>query len=423
MVTTSERPPRRMGEREFVLLVVALMGCSAYSIDTMIPAFAAIREAFDLAPDSTKTSLTITLFFFGNGLGFFLYGPLADSIGRKRVIHFSLGLYGLAAIAAALAPTLTILYAARFMWGFASAGPRILSQAILRDRFEGTALARAMTLAMTVFYVIPIAAPIIGRGVLEVGGWRWVFGSGAVLATLLITWSLRMVETLAPANRRPFRPGAIGQGFVAVGRNPVTRWYGISVAVGFGAFYSFLGSSELVLSDIFGRPTWFVPFFVIASLLTSCVAFSANRALKRVRPRNWAMGAGMVFFVSSVALLATAVATDGRPDVWVFLFLYVSANASFSAVFPTANSIALQPMGPLAGTAAAAMGAATSFVGAALAALIDRAVDDTITPVAIGYCAYASAALATQVLGHRAEVRAENVTAVASVPAPDPRSR
>jgi DHA1 family bicyclomycin/chloramphenicol resistance-like MFS transporter len=188
-----------MGEREFVLLVAALMGTAAFSIDTMIPAFAAIREAFDLAPDSTQTSLTITLFFFGNGMGFFLYGPLADSVGRKRVIHLSLGLYGLAALAAALAPSLGVLYAARFVWGFASAGPRILSQAILRDRFEGTALARAMTLAMTVFYIVPIAAPIIGRGILEVGGWRWVFGSGSILATLLIAWSLRIAGRFALA--------------------------------------------------------------------------------------------------------------------------------------------------------------------------------------------------------------------------------
>lgn len=406
MVIAAELPPRRMGEREFVLLVAALMGTAAFSIDTMIPAFAAIREAFDLAPDSTQTSLTITLFFFGNGMGFFLYGPLADSVGRKRVIHLSLGLYGLAALAAALAPSLGVLYAARFVWGFASAGPRILSQAILRDRFEGTALARAMTLAMTVFYIVPIAAPIIGRGILEVGGWRWVFGSGSILATLLIAWSLRMVETLTPANRRPFRPGAISQGFVAVVREPITRWYGVSVAIGFGAFYSFLGSSELILSDVFERANWFVPFFVIASLLTSGVAFTANCALKRVRPRNWAIGAGVVFVAASIAMLVSALASDGRPDVWVFLVIYVAANASFSAVFPTANSIALQPVGPLAGTAAAAMGATTSFVGAALAALIDRAVADSVTPVAIGYCVYASAALATQLLGYRADAAA-----------------
>lgn len=388
-------------------MVAALSGCAAFAIDTMIPAFAAIREAFDLAPDSTRTSLTITLFFFGNGLGFFFYGPLADSVGRKRVIEVSLALYALAALAAAFAPSLTVLYLARFVWGFASAGPRILSQAILRDRFEGTALARAMTMVMTIFYIVPIIAPIAGRGILELGGWRWVFGSSTVLATLLITWTLRLPETLAPANQRPFRPGAVVGGLKIVAQHPVTRWYGLSVAVGFGAFYSFLGSSELILSDVFGRPNWFVPFFVIASFLTSGVAFTANRALKRVRPRSWAIGAGAAFLAASALLLIAALVADGRPNVWLFLALYVAANASFSAVFPTANSIALQPMGPLAGTAAAAMGAATSVVGATLAALIDRSVNDSITPVAFGYVIYASLALGAQLMGYRAEASAE----------------
>ena len=164
---------------------------AAIAIDTLLPAFEQMRPAFGLDSDSTRLSLTLTLFFAGMAVGTLFYGPLADAIGRKPLLFVSLGLYAAAAVVGALAPSLEVLLASRFVWGFAAAGPRTLTQAIVRDRFSGTAMARAMTLIQTAFFLGPILAPILGKGLVALGSWRYVmvFGArerrcaGAVVAT------------------------------------------------------------------------------------------------------------------------------------------------------------------------------------------------------------------------------------------------
>jgi len=391
-----------VGEREFIALMAAVSALSALAIDTMLPAFGAMRETFGLEENSTRLSLTVTLFIVGTGLGLFFFGPLADSLGRKPVLRMSLALYGASALMAAFAPNLEILYTSRLIWGFAAAGPRVLTQAIVRDRYSGPQLARTMTLIQTFFALAPIFGPLIGRGILEIGSWRWIFGFGTIIALTAATWGVRLPETLEPANRRPLSFISTFTGLRASMSHPVTRNYALSIAFGFGAFFSFLGSSELVLDDIYGRPEWFVPFFMVKSLIMSGLAFTASRALRRVRPDTWAFGAGVSFLAASLALLLVSLASDGVPAFGLFLVLYTAVTLSHASMFPTANSIALDPMGELAGTAAAAIGILTSIGGALLASLIDRSIAGSVLPIAIGYVVYSTIGLVLQMQGRRA---------------------
>ena len=131
---------RRIGKGELVVLVALMTATGALAIDQMLPAFSEMRVHFDLDADSTRLSLAVTLFFAGCGVGNFFAGPLADALGRKPVVVGSMALYGAAAIASALSPSLTVLFISRFVWGFAAAGPRTLSQAMVRDRYSGCLL-------------------------------------------------------------------------------------------------------------------------------------------------------------------------------------------------------------------------------------------------------------------------------------------
>lgn len=263
-------------------------------------------------------------------------------------------------------------------------------------------MAKVMTLIQTFFYIGPIFGPIIGRGLIEVGSWRWVFVFGTMVALALIAWSGRLPETLAPQHQRRFDLRTTFDGMRIAAGNPVTRSYGLAIAVGFGAFYSFLASSELLISEVFDRPPWFVPIFITLSALMAVVAITINRLLQRVAAADVVLGAGISFVAASLVAVVVAVAADGTPAIGVFLPVFAWAVLSHAAMFPTATSLALDPMGALAGTAAAAMGASISFVGALLASLIDRSITGTVTPMAIGFLVYSVGALALQLAGRRA---------------------
>ena len=386
-----------MGQREFVLYMGLLTGLSALAIDIMLPAFAQMRPAFGLDEDSTALALTVTLFLMGAGVGNLFYGPIADAVGRKPTLTGSLALYAAAALAAALAPSLGVLYGSRFVWGFAAAGSRTLTQAIVRDRFAGTAMARVMTLIQTVFFIVPIMAPVVGKSLVVIGSWRWVMAFCMVMGLTLLAWSLRLNETLNPAHRRPLRLGAALTGFRHVIRNRTALGYTLSVTFSFGAFLSFLGSTELIFSDVYDRSDTFVPYMTVSGVIAGAVALGSNRVLHRVEARQLALGAGSAFATASAALLAVTVAGGGSPSLVAWLVPFSFANAVHVAVFPSVMSLALEPMGEMAGTAASVLGFSTWMLGAVLASFTDRAIDGSVMPIGIAYLAYSSAAVAFQV--------------------------
>ncbi|MYB29211.1 MAG: multidrug effflux MFS transporter [Acidimicrobiaceae bacterium] len=386
----------RIGGREFVLLMGLLTALSSLAIDLLLPAFEQMRPAFGLNDDSTRLSLTVTLFLMGAGIGHLFYGPLADAVGRKRALAGSLVLYAAAALAAALAPSLGVLYASRFVWGFAAAGPRILTQAIVRDRFAGTAMARVMTLIQAVFFIAPIMAPVLGKALVVIGSWRWVMAFGVMTGLVALVWSLRLDETLDPAHRRPLRLGPVVAGFRAVVSNRTSLGYTLMVTFGFGAFLAYLGSTELIFGDVYDRASWFVPYFSAAGVLAAAVALTSNRLLRRVDARQLVLGAGSAFAAASAALFAVTVAGDGLPPFGLWLALFSLCNAVHVAVFPSGISLALEPMGELAGTAASALGVSTWMLGSLLASFTDRAIDGSVMPIGVAYLTYTAIALACQ---------------------------
>ena len=385
-----------MGGREFVLLMALLTAMSSLAIDIMLPAFPQMRAAFGLDDDSTRLSLTVTLFLMGAGVGHLFYGPIADAVGRKPTLVGSVVLYAAAALVAALAPSLGVLYISRFVWGVAAAGPRTLTQAIVRDRFAGTAMARVMTLIQTVFFIAPIMAPSLGKALVLIGSWRWVMAFGVVSGLVVVVWSLRLEETLDPAHRRQLRLGSVLAGFRFVVADRTAVGYTLMVTFSFGAFLAYLGSSELIFSDVYDRAGWFIPYFTVAGVVAAAVALSSNRLLHRVHARQLALGAGSAFVAASAALFAVTIASDGLPPFGVWLVLYSLCNSIHVAVFPSGISLALEPMGAMAGTAASVLGFSTWMLGALLASFTDRAIDGSVMPIGIAYFAYSSIALACQ---------------------------
>ena len=385
-----------MGEREFVLHMALLTAMTSLAIDIMLPAFAQMRPAFGLDDGSTRLSLTVTLFLMGAGIGHLFYGPIADAVGRKPTLAGSLMLYTAAALAAASAPSLGVLYSSRFVWGFAAAGPRTLTQAIVRDRFAGTSMARVMTLIQTVFFIAPIMAPGLGKALVVIGSWRWVMAFGVVTGLAAMAWSLRLEETLDPAHRRPLQVGPVLAGFRSVVFNRTALGYTLMVTFSFAAFLSFLGSTELIFSDVYDRSGWFVPYFTVSGVVAATVALSSNRLLHRVHARQLALGAGSAFAAASAALYAVTTASAGLPPFVAWLVPFSLCNAIHVAVFPSGISLALEPMGALAGTAASVLGFSTWMVGSLLASFTDRAIDGSVMPIGIAYFAYSLIALACQ---------------------------
>lgn len=163
-----------MRRAEFIALSASSMMLTALGIDIMLPVFASLREHFNLSGESTAAAHIITFFFLGQ-VAQLIFGVLSDRFGRLAILRIGFPLYIIGGIAAAFAPTLGLMYTARFIAGMGASAVFTTTIAGIRDRFAGDDMAKIMSLVLTLFLFTPILAPFIGLAILMTSSWQMVF--------------------------------------------------------------------------------------------------------------------------------------------------------------------------------------------------------------------------------------------------------
>lgn len=360
---------------------------TALGIDLMLPAFDEIRAGLDLAPDSTSVTGLVTAYFVGLGAATIFYGPLADNRGRRFAMKLGLGVYIVGALVAAVAPNLPLLLVARFLWGAGAAGPRVVALAVVRDRFEGDAMARTMSTLMAIFILVPIVAPTLGAGILVIAPWRWLFVFCAVIAVGLAVWVRRLPETLDDANRIPdLRFDRVRRAAMSVVTHRATVGFTVSVTALYAVFVSYLGSSEAIVDRTLDIDDWFPYVFGGLAAVMGAASLLNGRVVSRVGTLPMVRRALPGYVGGAGLFLVIALATDGRPSPAVFIGIAAVILTFHALLIPNLNTLAMAPMGEVAGTASSVIGAFQLSVGSVLGGLLDRFFDGTITPMAIGFC-------------------------------------
>ena len=375
-------------------MLATLMAMTALGIDMMLPSFGAIRQQFGLSPTSTEVSAVVTVYLLGLALAQMIHGPLSDRFGRKPVLWLGLSLYLAGAAGSALSTSLPMLLVARFLWGVGAAGPRVVTVAAIRDRFSGEAMAKTLSLVMAIFVLVPVIAPSLGTLLLAVGSWRWVFAFGVVYALVAGTWARRLPETLAPEHRRSLELARLRQAVSIVVRNRITFGYTLALTLLFGAFSSYLASSQLIITEFLGHPDAF-PFVFGGLAAVMGVAMLVNGSVvDKVGLHRLAHVMMVVFTVAGVAAVTVFAL---RPGLGLVAFAVAMAvlMGSYALIFPNLNTIAMDPMGEVAGMAAAVIGTVSLGGGALLGSVIDASFTDGPLPLFVGFAGYGVLAMLT----------------------------
>ncbi len=378
-----------------MLFISMTMALVALGVDLLLPAFDDIRASFDLAEDSTGPALLITTYFVGLALAQLMWGPIADRFGRRPVLHWALAVYCIGALGAAVAPAFGLLLASRFVWGIGAAGARVVAIAMIRDQHEGDRMAAFMSRVMAIFLIVPVFAPLLGEAVLQVAHWRWLFWLTVVLAILLGAWGLRVNETLDPAHTLPLEWRAVGKAFARVAKTRVTLAYMLVMVFMQGVFVSYLASSELVIDTVFDREEQFAVIFAAVACALGVASLVAARAVAVMGGERMLHVGLRASLVLSLVLLAVTIEAGGRPHFWVFFPLLALLMMITVALMPTLNSLALVPLGDIAGTATSVTGAVRTAGGGLLGAVIDRTVSGSVTPWAVAFALGSLLSIAT----------------------------
>ncbi len=384
-IAASDGSGKVLRRAEFVAMMAAVMSLGALAIDAMLPALDAIAANFGVT-DPNRRQLIVGIYLIGSGVGCLFPGSLSDRLGRRPVLFFALGAYVLTALACAAAWSFDALLGMRVAMGLLAAGLGVLPGAIIRDRYEGDAMARLMSTIFIVFMVVPVLAPSLGQAVLAVAPWRWVFVTVAALGAAVMLWAwMRLPETLAPANRQPLDLKSVAHNLPLTFTTRSAVGYVLGAGLTFGAMFGYINSAQQLVGEHFGAGAMFPVIFGLTASTLAVSSFANSRIVERFGARRVSHTA-LVIFIAVAAAQVAAAFLDGD-NLWLFAPL-MSANLCLLG-FMGANfgSIAMQPFAQTAGAASSAQSFVRMLLGAGVGIAIGQAYDDSARPLALALLA------------------------------------
>jgi DHA1 family bicyclomycin/chloramphenicol resistance-like MFS transporter len=380
-----------MSFTEFVAIVAMILALNALAIDIMLPALSQISKALNILQENDRQTI-ILFYLLGFGGGQLLFGPVADALGRRKVIIGGLLLYGLASFGSVLSQDLQQLLIARTLQGVGCAAARVAALSVVRDCYSGRKMGKAMSLVMAVFMTIPIVAPSLGQAILLTADWRWIFVLLLVSGIAMTLWTIaRLPETLPTHERMPLN---ITDTLSAYRRSLTNRFcLGYTLAMTFilGALFAYISMCQQLFVDVFELGALFPLFFAGTALSMAGSSVLNAHMVEVVGMRRLSHAACIIFTLFGVAVIPLA--GLGLENLWLFLGIVMVALTTLGFLISNFNSMALEPLGDVAGTASSVIGTISTLGGATLGFVMGQLFDGTTVPLGLAFALYGGCAI------------------------------
>ena len=397
------------GNKEFISLMALLMSLVALTIDAMLPALSQIGDDLNVS-NPNDIQLIVSTVFFGMALGLMLYGPISDSYGRKKAIYLGIGIFLVGSLISSLSTSFSMMLIGRVVQGFGAAACRVVTLAMIRDNFSGKEMGRVMSLIMVIFIMVPALAPSLGQLVLMVAEWRVIFWLIFVLALAGLLWlHFRQPETLSEENRIPFSLKNITAGIRETLSHPYTRGYTIASGLMFGAFVGYLSTAQQILQIQYQLGDLFSLYFGCLALAIGCSSFVNSHLVMRFPMEVLCLVSLSALCVISLAFycyiefaLEPSLAVGGppQPPLIAFMLYLASVFFCFGVLFGNFNTLAVNPLGHIAGVATSVISSVQTLLSVGIGGLIGQYYNGTVQPLVLGFLMCGVATLGITVYLH-----------------------
>ena len=373
------------GYREFVTLMAVMISITALSIDMMLPALPEIGRDLRVG-HVNDVQLVVTVLLFGMGIGQLLFGPLADSFGRKPVIISGFFIFIVGCLLSVFSNRFEVMIVGRMIQGIGTGGPRTAIIALVRDQYGGRAMARIMSVVMAIFIVVPAIAPAVGQAVLLTMGWRAIFGVLMIQGLVALTWfAIRQPETLSRDDRIPFSSSRILDAALGVCKNRLSMGYTLASGFIAGVLMSYLSSAQQIFQEVYGLGREFPIYMAALALFVGGASFVNSRIVMRFGMRALSYRAVLLFVFLTTIYLTVTCQMGGRTPLWLMMVFFAPSFFCMGILFGNLSAIAMAPLKHMAGIGAAIIGSLSNFISSSLGALVGRCYDGSVLPLASGF--------------------------------------
>ncbi|MBU3020290.1 multidrug effflux MFS transporter [Aestuariibacter sp. A3R04] len=382
-MNTTSQPT--LGLVEFVALMALMTSLVALSIDAMLPALNQIGQ--DLHADSPHDAhLIVSIFFGGMAFGQLFFGPYSDTRGRRQAILLGLVIFACGSVVCMLAEDMTSMLIGRLIQAFGVSGPRIAAMAIIRDLYVGDGMAKVMSFIMMVFILVPMIAPMVGQAVLLFLHWQHIFSLFLVVSLCIAVWfTSRQPETLPAHKRNPFTWSKLFESSRFILTHGSVMGYTFAMAFIFGAFLSYLSASQTIFQEYYDTGHFFPLIFALLAFSIGLASFFNGTMVIRFGMTRL-VNAALVGAVGFAAVfVATLFAFDGLPPLTLLVAELFTGFFFVGILFGNLNSLAMQPLGNMAGLGAAIIGSLSSIFSVPIALTIDSFLAGNLYPIGLGF--------------------------------------
>ncbi len=385
---------KEKSEFEFIALMAFLMANAALAIDAILPGLNGIGISLNVI-ENNDLQLIVTMILVGLGAGQLVFGTLSDSFGRKPMVYAGAVTFIIASIICIYAQTLEVILIGRVLQGIGLSAPRSISISIIRDSYSGDNMARVMSFITAIFIIVPMVAPMVGQLILDAYSWKYIFIFQIFFILLVMLWfRLRQRETLAKENKKKFSAVLFYNGTKEFFSIKQTVVYTIISGLIGGAFFVYLSASKQVFQDQYDLSTNFVYVFGALAFSMGLASFSNSFLVIKFGMKKLATYFLVLFSLSSLIYCLLFFGTI-NPSLTIIMTFFAIQFLALGFIFGNIRSLAMEPIGHIAGVGAAINGFVSTLMSVPIAIYIGSFLTTTALPIFIGFfiCGIVSLAL------------------------------
>ncbi|MDO5680616.1 MAG: multidrug effflux MFS transporter [Pelistega sp.] len=359
------------------LAILTLSGTLAIHI--FVPVLPLVARDFHVNLQAVQ--LTISVYVIGLAIGQLLYGPLADSIGRRPVLLLGLLIYTLASIGAMLAPSIDILVIMRFFQALGGCSGLLLSRAIIQDTTTGSETTKKLSMLNMLVILGPSLAPLIGGILAELSGWRSIFTVLSALGLLNLVLILRYVHK-KERKKDKAASSSVVQNYKKLISSPKFLLYTIGGGFSTTAVYAFLGVVAYVFVNRLNHSVQDVSLALILVMLgVWCGCVAASRMVDRISIEQMIFIGSLISFASAAVLLLCVLIDYVTAFSLIIPVMVYCFGAGITSPAALSKALSINPL--VAGSASGIYGFTQMLVGALCTSLAGLGGDPTLAAAVV----------------------------------------
>ncbi len=201
--------------RQLPLMVIIVLGIMTtfgpLTIDMYVPSLPSVQSDFSTTASQAQLSLSFAL--IGLAIGQFIFGPLSDAFGRKKIALIIIAIYVLTSFTAIFTSSMSLLLILRLIQGLTGGGAIVIAKASIGDKHNGKSLAKGLASLLVVNGIITIIAPLLGGYALSIANWKGIFLILTIVSLVIFLFALWKMEETHTRDLSKLNFGAIFKDF------------------------------------------------------------------------------------------------------------------------------------------------------------------------------------------------------------------